>query len=627
MGKRSRLRTQNVGRRRLIVLIVLFGAVAAAWAWLESERTLLLWEQVGGAFDLGKNQSVTDQEVIRGTIYDRNYKEFAISYERVSVYANIREIEDVNQVIGPLSAILETSEGDLYDRMGKGRLRVWLAKDISQDQEDEIKKLGFQGIHLHREYIRYYPQGESAAHLIGFVERDTGLFGIEQYLNKLEARIRLNKDDTQDLPKMGDTRPGVDGRHLILTLDGKIQRILDDYLKRLSAANPGNSFGALVMEASTGGLIGYTQIPSFDPNKFHRYSETNYLDLFNERIAVPEVFKLFLRELSLLESQGSRAAERLPWSVGAEKRKLGVQLQLWNRLGADGGLQVDFITSSPPKTDAVVFKRGETKQIDFETVPEMQTPLELLTALTRALNGGYEITPHGAKRYVLRRNQQEFLLENLEKEPDADLLGDGISAEAKRLARLMGERGPLSSLILQGESRSVIESPVKRLFHHYLGLILIPRVNPDLVLLVTSTGPGYQVAQRRELSPAGEAKKIIGPIAALQQVMKNLADMMSPKEQDEMNFRLLQEQQRIEDSPEVEAMEMVMPSFKGMSLRRSLRLLQGSNVEIELQGTGRVVSQHPPAGTKIQPGTRVTLILERDQVDPAYRRPQFAEPE
>jgi hypothetical protein len=627
MGKRSRLRTQNVGRRRLVVLVVLLAAVAAVWAWLESERALLLWEQVGRTFDQGENQSVTDQEVIRGTIYDRNYKEFAISYERVSVYANIREIEDVNQVISPLSAILETSESDLYDRMGKGRLRVWLAKDISQDQEDEIKKLGFQGVHLHREYIRYYPQAESAAHLIGFVERDTGLFGIEQYLNKLEARIRLKKDETQDLLKMGDTRPGVDGRHLILTLDAKIQRILDDYLKRLSAANPGNSFGALVMEASTGGLIGYTQIPSFDPNKFHSYSETNYLDLFNERVAVPEVFKLFLRELSLLESQGSTAVERLPWSVGAEQRKIGVQLQLWNRLGADGGLQVDFITSPPPETDAVVFKGVAGQRTDFDTVPEMQTPLELLTAVTRALNGGYEITPHGAKRFVLRRNQQEFLLENLEQEPDAGLLGDGVGAEAERLARLLGERGPLSSLILQGESRSVIESPVRRLFHHYLGLILIPQVNPDLVLLVTSTGPGYQVAQRQELSPAGEAKKIIGPIAALQQVMKNLSDMMSPKEQAEMNFRLLREQQRVEESPEVEAIELVMPSFEGMSLRRSLRLLQGSNVEIEVQGTGRVVSQDPPAGTKVMPGTRVTLILARDQVDPAYRRPQVTEPE
>ena len=627
MGKRSRLRTQNVGRRRLVVLIVLLAAVAAVWAWLESERTLLLWEQVGRTFDLGENQSVTDQELIRGTIYDRNYKEFAISYERVSVYANIREIEDVNQVIGPVSAILETSESDLYDRMGKGSLRVWLAKDISQDQEDEIKKLGFQGVHLHREYIRYYPQAESAAHLIGFVERDTGLFGIEQYLNKLEAGIRLKKDETQDLLETGDTRPGVDGRHLILTLDAKIQRILDDYLKRLSAANPGNSFGALVMEASTGGLIGYTQIPSFDPNKFHSYSEANYLDLFNERIAVPEVFKLFLRELSLLESQGSTIGERLPWSVSAEQRKLGVQLQLWNRLGADGGLEIDFITSPPPDSDAVAFKGGTGQRTDFETVPEMQTPLELLTALTRALNGGYEITPHGAKKFVLRKNQQEFLLENLEQEPDPGLLGDGVSGEATILARLMGERGPLSSLILQGESRSVIESPIERLFHHYLGLILIPRVNPDLVMLITSTGPGYQVTQRQDLTPAGEAKKIIAPIAALQQVMKNLSDMMSPKEQDEMNFRLLQEQQRVEDSPKVEAAEMVMPSFKGMSLRRSLRLLQGSNVEIELQGTGRVVSQDPPAGTKVMPGTRVTLILERDQVDPAYRRPQVTEPE
>ena len=627
MGKRSRLRTQNVGRRRLVVLIVLLAALAAVWAWLESERTLLLWEQVGRTFDRGENQPVTDQELIRGTIYDRNYKEFAISYERVSVYANIREIEDVNQVIGPLSAILETSESDLYDRMGKGRLRVWLAKDISQDQEDEIKKLGFQGVHLHREYIRYYPQGESAAHLIGFVERDTGLFGIEQYLNKLEAGIRLKKDETRDLLKMGDTRPGVDGRHLILTLDAKIQRILDDYLTRLSAANPGNSFGALVMEASTGGLIGYTQTPSFDPNKFHSYSETNYLDLFNERIAVPEVFKLFLRELSLLESQGSTAEERLPWSVAAEHRKLGVQLQLWNRLGADGGVQIDFITNPPPETDAMVFRDAAAPQINFETVPEMVTPLELLTALTRALNGGYEITPHGAKRFVLRRNQQEFLLEDLEKEHDSGLLGDGVGAEAERLARRMGERGPLSSLILQGESRSVIESPVKRLFHHYLGLILIPQVDPDLVMLVTSTGPGYQVAQRQELSPAGEAKKIIAPIAALQQVMKNLSDMMSPKERAEMNFRLQQEQQRVEDRPEVEVIEMVMPSFKGMSLRRSLRVLQGSNVEIEVQGTGRVVSQDPPAGTKVVPGTRVTLILERDPVDPAYRRPQVTEPE
>ena len=213
------------------------------------------------------------------------------------MYANIREIEDVNQVIGPISAILETSESDLYDRMGKGSLRVWLAKDISQDQEDEIKKLDFPGVHLHREYIRYYPQQESAAHLIGFVEGDTGLFGIEQYLNKLEARFRLKKDDTNELLKMGGTRPGVDGRHLSSPLNLKIQRILDDYLKRLSAANPGTVMcpGDGGVNRRAGRLYADTIVRS---EQFHSYSEANFSDLFNEKITVPDVFKIFLRDVA-----------------------------------------------------------------------------------------------------------------------------------------------------------------------------------------------------------------------------------------------------------------------------------------------------------------------------------------
>ena len=490
MGKRSRLRTQSAGRRRLVVLIILLLTILAGWAWVEKERTLFFWEQASRAINLVKDQATTDQELTRGTIYDRNYKEFAISYERVSVYANIREIEEVTQVIGPLSTILETSESDLYDRIGRGRLRVWLAKDISQDQEDEIRKLNFNGVHLHREYIRYYPQRESAAHLIGFVERDTGLFGIEQYLNKLEARYRLKKDDTQALLKMGDTRPGIDGRHLILTLDSKIQRVLDDYLKRLSESNPGNSYGALLMETSTGGLIGYGQIPSFDPNKFNAYSPTRFADLFNEKISVPEIFKLFLRDLSMLESNATTGMSSLPWSVVAEQRKLGVQLQLWNKLGASGNLDYDFIESSPPESGAVPFPRPGGSTLDFETVPAMQTPLEILTAMTRSLNGGREITPRGGKRFVLRKNQQEFLLEDLEKQPDAGLLSTGVGDEAQALFDHLGVRGPLGSALLEGESWSKTESGTDRLFHHYLGMAIIPRINPDLVLMVTSTGPG-----------------------------------------------------------------------------------------------------------------------------------------
>ncbi len=628
MGKRSRLRTQSVGRRRLVVLVVLLIVVGVVWGWIDSDRTLRLFKRAGNLLNPGTVQLTTERELSRGTIYDRNYKEFAISYERVSVYANIREIEDVNQVIGPLSAILETSESDLIGRMGKGRLRVWLARDISQDQEDEIRALAFQGIHLHREYIRYYPQKESAAHLIGFVERDTGLFGIEQFLNKLETRDRLKIGDTQDLLKTGETRPGVDGRHLILTLDVKIQRILEDYLKKLSAFSPRSRHGVLLMDASTGGLIGYAQTPSFDPNNFHAYSEERFTDLFNEKIAVPDVFKEFFRDLSLLESQAGPGREPLPWSIGAEERKLGVQLQLWNKLGADGRLDFDFVSTPPAEYGAVPFKDGRREMKSLETVPEMQTPLQVLTAMTRALNGGYKITPHGSQRFVLRRNQQEYLLEDLDVKPPGGLLSEGVLAELPRLLEQIGRRGPLGSKFIQGMSRSIIEADVERLFHHYLGVVLIPQKNPDLVMLITSTGPGYTVEQKEEFSPAGAAARIIGQTVALHQVMKNLSDMMTPAIQEDKNFSVSSGDAPLNAPVRHDAaVETEMVSLIGMSLRKSLRILQTSNVEIEIHGSGRVVSQHPPAGTRLKPGSRVTLVLERDPVDQVYQRPQHIEPE
>jgi len=627
MGSRSRLRTQSVGKRRLVILVLLLGAALAAWAWTEKEYTLLLWEYAGKTIRQSAQQPVK-KELTRGTIYDRNYKEFAISYERVSVYANIREIEDVDQAIGPLATILETPENDLYDRIGKGRLRVWLAKDISQDQEDEIKKLDFPGIHLHREYIRYYPQEESAAHLIGFVERDTGLSGIEQYLNKLEARYRLKQDGTDDLRKLGDTRPGVDGRHLILTLDAKIQRILDDYVKRLSASLPGDRVGAMVMEADSGALIGYSQLPSYDPNRYHAFARITSADLFNEKIAVPESFKIFLREVSLLESQNGPGMDQMPWSVAAEQRKLGVQLQLWNRIGADGRLDFDFIDTDPVDRNAIPFTVETVKKRDFETVPEMQTPLQLLTAVTRVVNGGIEVTPHAGSRFVLRRNQQEFLLEELQKKERTGLLEDGTSAQARDLFRLMGTRGPFASTILQGESSSIAESAHGGLKHHYVSVLTIPQDKPELVLLVTATGPGYQAGRKHEVSPADEAFKIVGSLIALQRVMKNLTDMMSPQEQEEFNFRLEEhEGDTVEVDELVGSAETEIASLVGMSLRKCLRLLQGLDVEIEIQGTGRVVSQDPPAGTKLKAGTRVLLVLERDRVDPHCQPPQQTEPE
>ncbi len=341
MGNQSRLRTHNVGRRRLLLFVLLLCVIAAVFWYFFKERPGL-WQQARLLLGLTEYTSTSIQENIRGTIYDRNYKELAVSYERVSVYANLREIEDLSGVVGLLSGIIGVSQNDLYNRIEAGNLRTWLARDINQLQEEEIRELDLPGIHLHREYVRYYPQLESAAHLIGFVEGESGLSGVEHYLNKLETSHRLEKGISNNSIKAGKSSPGIDGRHLILTLDLKIQHILDRYLKKFSGIAPGTKVGALVMEAGSGSLIGYAQIPSYDPNNFHTYPAEVFSDIFDETLALPDPFKFFLRDVSLLESQSGRGYPSKSWSLAAEQRKLGIQLQLWDRLGAGQSRKTRF---------------------------------------------------------------------------------------------------------------------------------------------------------------------------------------------------------------------------------------------------------------------------------------------
>ncbi len=303
MAQRSRLRTRGEKRRWLFICIPVVFAVIAGILWYSVYYRPDLLEHFLGSWTLKQWRTPINRDLIRGTIYDRNYKELAVSYERVSVYANIREIESVHTVAAPLAVILEEPEGTIEDRLRGSGLRLWLAKDINQKQEDEIRQLELPGIFLHKEHVRYHPQKESAAHLVGFVENDTGLSGVEFYLNQLQTEHRINPGKVEDLIKVGDSIPGPDGRHLVLTLDLKIQQQLDQYVDEYLKDDAAISMGVLAIEADTGAIVGYAQTPSFDPNRFHTYPESVFSDVFNQQVAVPSFFKLFLREISLLESQ------------------------------------------------------------------------------------------------------------------------------------------------------------------------------------------------------------------------------------------------------------------------------------------------------------------------------------
>ena len=116
----------------------------------------------------------------RGTIYDRQGNELAVSIEVDSVYADARKVVDAEKTANELAAILQIDREELKERLKRGKSFEWIQRKISPKEGEQIKTLRLQGIFFLKENRRFYPNSELAAHVIGFVGLDSrGLEGVE----------------------------------------------------------------------------------------------------------------------------------------------------------------------------------------------------------------------------------------------------------------------------------------------------------------------------------------------------------------------------------------------------------------------------------------------------------------
>jgi len=120
----------------------------------------------------------------RGTIYDRHGAELAVSVEVESVYANPRmmrrENVDLEAAAFRLSAVLGVDRERVLQRLSTDRYFVWLERLVTPEEAEAVRGLAIPGVELTREARRYYPNGDLAAHLLGFANVDgVGIEGLE----------------------------------------------------------------------------------------------------------------------------------------------------------------------------------------------------------------------------------------------------------------------------------------------------------------------------------------------------------------------------------------------------------------------------------------------------------------
>ena len=553
---------------------------------------------------------------VRGTIYDRNLKQLAVNLERVSVYARTREIDSIEETATNLSEVLGLDKKRLEDQLESGVLRIWIAQDISQEQELAVKNLKLPGVYLQRDEKRYYPNDSQAAYFVGSVENGIGLSGVEFYYDRLLASRKLKQqEEKQQLSNALD---------LVLTIDLKIQDILESLVQDIIVNEKADKVAAYLLESGTGEIIGGANVPGFNPNNYAKYSKEQTENIFFMPCAIPEKFRFFLRDATMLYAHGVDNVSPPAWSIIPGNEDLGSQLRLWEWLGLEDLPATDFYVETISKKNDISQQKPVVESIiNFGFVPEEATPLNLLTTCSILLDGGKKLHPFVVKKILDKKTGVEVLL--TEKEERRGKINFWSEAERERVESLF------RSQARRGESNTYFfrDSILVTTFHGGRRLLLvnellfvtIPAGSRDLNMLL--------VVQRPPLGVHGESaepeKKSIEQlveekaerISVLQQIARSVADVVEPEIGDENNYQgaspFPSELSTIKKVDKEKIAPGIMPDLRGLSLRKSLRLLQGINVELRIQGTGRIVEQRPQPGASLKGLTECVLILEKQE--------------
>ena len=209
-------------------------------------------------------------EAKRGPIVDRHGALLAVSLATYEIWAEPDRVAPTD--IEPLAKHLALSSAQLQARLEAGRTHVLLKRHVDAQTAGRIADLGLRGITQVTTSKRFYPEGESAAHVVGLTDiDDVGQEGVELAANALLAGEPGEREVIRD--RLGrvvsDLRPLVPARHgqaVQLTIDRRIQQLAFAQLKAALERHQAQAGSVVVLDANTGEILALANAPSFDPN-------------------------------------------------------------------------------------------------------------------------------------------------------------------------------------------------------------------------------------------------------------------------------------------------------------------------------------------------------------------------
>jgi len=210
----------------------------------------------------------------RGRIFDRNGLLLATSVPAPSVWADPEGVDATPEQLARLAALLELPLPELKKKLsGDERNFVWLKRQVDEAVWQKIAEMNLRGIHERKEYRRKYPEGEAAAHVVGFTNvENAGQEGVELFFNRelggRNGSQRVIKDRFgRVIESVGEQLPPVDGRDLQLSIDSKVQFFAWQKVREAVLQHRARAGSAVVLDAVTGEVLALANYPSYVPDK------------------------------------------------------------------------------------------------------------------------------------------------------------------------------------------------------------------------------------------------------------------------------------------------------------------------------------------------------------------------
>lgn len=206
--------------------------------------------------------------------FENSGKQIQVSRLQPSIWVDRVLLNRYRYTYAKLAELLETTPGTLAKKIrGNPKRRfMYLKRSVVPDLAKQVDNLKLTGVYTQDEYKRYYPAGESSAHLVGFTNiDDQGLEGVElaynEWLKGTPGRKQVVKDRAGKVVDfVKDIQASDAGKPITLSIDQDIQYFAYRALKEVMIKHQAQSASSVILDAKTGEVLSMVSLPGYNPN-------------------------------------------------------------------------------------------------------------------------------------------------------------------------------------------------------------------------------------------------------------------------------------------------------------------------------------------------------------------------